>query len=73
MNDCADAPELITSWTGQAPSRAPKTSAVGQGRADAEGRRVRRIGPDFYKTWLAGEIPCDPPGTSRIFMSKDFG
>ncbi|MFE5741502.1 GNAT family N-acetyltransferase [Streptomyces celluloflavus] len=31
--------------------------------------------PDFYRRhgWHAfGEIPCDPPGTSRVFMTKDL-
>jgi GNAT superfamily N-acetyltransferase len=31
--------------------------------------------PDFYRRhgWEAfGEIPCDPPGTSRIFMTKSL-
>jgi GNAT superfamily N-acetyltransferase len=31
--------------------------------------------PDFYKKYgwrVFGEIPCDPPGTSRIFMTKDL-
>ncbi|TBO60377.1 GNAT family N-acetyltransferase [Streptomyces kasugaensis] len=31
--------------------------------------------PDFYRRhgWRAfGEIPCDPPGTSRVFMTKDL-
>jgi GNAT superfamily N-acetyltransferase len=53
--------------------------------AEAEGRkRGCRAGvlytisfqaPDFYKKlgWrVFGEIPCHPPGTSRIFMTKDF-
>jgi GNAT superfamily N-acetyltransferase len=29
--------------------------------------------PDFYERrgWVRfGEVPCDPPGTSRVFMSK---
>jgi GNAT superfamily N-acetyltransferase len=32
--------------------------------------------PDFYKRlgWrVFGEVPCDPPGTSRVFLTKDFG
>ncbi|RAP57315.1 GNAT family N-acetyltransferase [Oleiagrimonas sp. MCCC 1A03011] len=32
--------------------------------------------PDFYRRhgWQAfGEVPCDPPGTSRIFMTKTLG
>jgi len=31
--------------------------------------------PGFYERlgWrVFGEIPCDPPGTSRVFMTKDF-
>ena len=31
--------------------------------------------PDFYKRhgWrVFGEIPCEPPGTSRFFMTKDL-
>jgi GNAT superfamily N-acetyltransferase len=31
--------------------------------------------PDFYKKYgwrVFGEIPCDPPGTSRIFMTKEL-
>lgn len=31
--------------------------------------------PDFYRRngWrVFGEVPCDPPGTSRVFMSKDL-
>ena len=31
--------------------------------------------PEFYKrySWrVFGEIPCDPPGTSRIFMTKEL-
>jgi GNAT superfamily N-acetyltransferase len=32
--------------------------------------------PGFYQRmgWrIFGEVPCDPPGASRIFMTKDFG
>jgi len=32
--------------------------------------------PDFYRRhgWrVFGDIPCDPPGTSRVFMTKDLG
>ncbi|MBA0445753.1 GNAT family N-acetyltransferase [Stenotrophomonas maltophilia] len=31
--------------------------------------------PDFYVKhgWTVfGEVPCDPPGTSRVFLSKDL-
>ena len=31
--------------------------------------------PDFYRRhgWrIFGDIPCDPPGTSRVFMTKDL-
>jgi hypothetical protein len=31
--------------------------------------------PDFYKKYgwrVFGEIPCEPPGTSRIFMTKEL-
>ncbi|MCX4982519.1 GNAT family N-acetyltransferase [Streptomyces sp. NBC_00572] len=31
--------------------------------------------PGFYRKqgWkLLGEVPCDPPGTSRVFMTKDL-
>jgi GNAT superfamily N-acetyltransferase len=31
--------------------------------------------PEFYKRlgWrVFGEVPCDPPGTSRVFLTKDF-
>lgn len=31
--------------------------------------------PGFYQRlgWtIFGEIPCDPPGTSRVFLTKDF-
>ncbi len=31
--------------------------------------------PGFYNRlgWrVFGEIPCDPPGTSRVFLTKDF-
>ena len=31
--------------------------------------------PGFYESngWCVfGEVPCDPPGTSRVFMSKDL-
>lgn len=31
--------------------------------------------PDFYRRhgWrVFGDIPCDPPGTSRVFMTKDL-
>jgi len=31
--------------------------------------------PEFYNRlgWrVFGEIPCDPPGTSRVFLTKDF-
>ena len=54
-------------------------------RAEAEGRRrgchravlytISFQAPDFYKRhgWETfGEIPCDPPGTSRVFMSKNL-
>jgi GNAT superfamily N-acetyltransferase len=32
--------------------------------------------PGFYRRlgWrVFGEVPCDPPGTSRVFLTKDFG
>ncbi|GIG62650.1 N-acetyltransferase [Longispora fulva] len=54
-------------------------------QAEAEGRRrgcrsavlytISFQAPDFYKQhgWqVFGEIPCDPPGTSRVFMTKDL-
>lgn len=31
--------------------------------------------PEFYRKhgWrVFGEVPCDPPGTSRVFMTKDL-
>jgi GNAT superfamily N-acetyltransferase len=31
--------------------------------------------PEFYRRhgWhVFGEVPCDPPGTSRVFMTKDL-
>jgi GNAT superfamily N-acetyltransferase len=31
--------------------------------------------PGFYRRngWrVFGEVPCDPPGTSRVFMTKDL-
>ena len=31
--------------------------------------------PDFYVKhgWTVfGQVPCDPPGTSRVFLSKDL-
>ncbi len=53
--------------------------------AEEEGRRrdcraavlytISFQAPELYKRhgWtLIGEIPCDPPGTSRIFMSKQL-
>jgi GNAT superfamily N-acetyltransferase len=53
--------------------------------AEEEGRRrgckravlytISFQAPDFYKRhgWrVFGEIPCDPPGTSRIFMTKEL-
>jgi hypothetical protein len=55
------------------------------GQAEDEGRRRGcRVGvlytisfqaPGFYARhgWrVFGEIPCDPPGTSRVFMTKDL-
>jgi GNAT superfamily N-acetyltransferase len=54
-------------------------------RAEAEGRtRGCRTGflytisfaaPGFYQRngWrVFGEVPCDPPGTSRVFLTKDL-
>lgn len=53
--------------------------------AEAEGRRrgcraavlytISFQAPEFYKKqgWREfGRIPCDPPGTSRVFLSKDL-
>jgi GNAT superfamily N-acetyltransferase len=53
--------------------------------AEAEGRRrgcrgavlytVSFQAPGFYQRlgWrVFGEIPCDPPGTSRVFLTKDL-
>ncbi len=53
--------------------------------AEAEGRRrgcrsgvlytISFQAPEFYKRlgWrVFGEIACDPPGTSRIFLTKDL-
>lgn len=31
--------------------------------------------PEFYRKYgwrVFGEVPCDPPGTSRVFMTKDL-
>lgn len=52
---------------------------------EAEGRRrgcrsavlytISFQAPQFYakRGWTAfGEVPCDPPGTSRVFMSKEL-
>ncbi|WP_327066135.1 GNAT family N-acetyltransferase [Kitasatospora sp. NBC_01302] len=54
-------------------------------RAEEEGRRrgcrsavlytITFQAPGFYQRhgWrVFGEIPCDPPGTSRVFMTKDL-
>ena len=54
-------------------------------RAEDEGRRrgcrsavlytISFQAPGFYKKngWqVFGEVPCDPPGTSRVFMMKDL-
>jgi GNAT superfamily N-acetyltransferase len=54
--------------------------------AEAEGRRrgcraavlytISFQAPRFYERlgWrVFGEIPCDPPGTSRVFMTKNLG
>jgi GNAT superfamily N-acetyltransferase len=54
--------------------------------AEAEGRKrgcraavlytISFQAPGFYERlgWrVFGEVPCDPPGTSRVFMTKDFG
>ncbi|HKU95758.1 MAG TPA: GNAT family N-acetyltransferase [Vineibacter sp.] len=54
-------------------------------KAEEEGRRrgcrsavlytISFQAPDFYRQhgWrVFGEIPCHPPGTSRIFMTKDL-
>jgi hypothetical protein len=54
----------------------------------AAAQQARRIGsrssviytisfqaPDFYVKhgWTVfGQVPCDPPGTSRVFLSKDL-
>lgn len=53
--------------------------------AEEEGRRrgckaavlytISFQAPEFYKRYgwrVFGEIPCDPPGTSRIFMTKEL-
>lgn len=53
--------------------------------AEAEGRRrgcrtavlytISFQAPEFYKKrgWrIFGEVPCDPPGTSRVFMMKEL-
>lgn len=54
-------------------------------RAEDEGRRrgcrtavlytISFQAPGFYERhgWrMFGEVPCDPPGTSRVFMTKDL-
>jgi GNAT superfamily N-acetyltransferase len=54
-------------------------------RAEDEGRRrgcrtavvytISFQAPGFYERngWrVFGEIPCDPPGTSRVFLTKDL-
>jgi GNAT superfamily N-acetyltransferase len=54
-------------------------------QAEAEGRRrgcrtavlytISFQAPGFYERhgWRAfGEVPCDPPGTTRVFMTKDL-
>jgi GNAT superfamily N-acetyltransferase len=54
-------------------------------QAEDEGRRrgcrsavlytISFQAPEFYRRqgWkVFGEVPCDPPGTSRVFMSKDL-
>jgi GNAT superfamily N-acetyltransferase len=53
--------------------------------AEAEARRrgcragvlytINFQAPGFYERlgWrVFGEIPCDPPGTSRVFLTKDY-
>lgn len=55
-------------------------------RAEAEGWRrgcrtavlytISFQAPGFYEKngWrVFGEVPCDPPGTTRVFMTKDLG
>jgi len=54
-------------------------------QAEEEGRRrgcrtavlytISFQAPDFYKRhgWrVFGEVPCDPPGTCRVFMTKEL-
>ena len=54
-------------------------------RAESEGRgrgchsavlyTISFQAPDFYRRhgWqVFGEVPCEPPGTSRVFMTKDL-
>jgi GNAT superfamily N-acetyltransferase len=55
-------------------------------QAEDEGRRrgcrtavvytISFQAPGFYERngWrIFGEVPCDPPGTSRVFLTKDLG
>lgn len=74
----------VNAWSHRAAPTAParwERRSVQSRHARARGRRsavpytISFQAPDFYRKqgWqLLGEVPCDPPGTSRVFLTKDL-
>jgi GNAT superfamily N-acetyltransferase len=68
-------PELRGSGLGGEVLRRAETEGRQRGCRSAALYTISFQAPDFYRRhgWrVFGEVPCDPPGTSRVFMTKDL-
>jgi GNAT superfamily N-acetyltransferase len=68
-------PALRGSGVGSEILRQAEQEAVNRGCRAGVLYTISFQAPDFYRRngWrVFGEVPCDPPGTSRVFMSKDL-
>lgn len=68
-------PELRGSGLGSEVLRQAETEARVRGCRTAVLYTISFQAPGFYQRngWrVFGEVPCDPPGTSRLFMTKEL-
>ncbi|MBV2156482.1 N-acetyltransferase [Kitasatospora sp. SUK 42] len=68
-------PELRGGGLGREVLRQAESEARARGCRTAVLYTISFQAPGFYRKegWqLLGEVPCDPPGTSRVFMTKEL-
>lgn len=68
-------PSLRGAGLGSEILRRAEDEARGRGCRSAVLYTISFQAPEFYRRhgWREfGEVPCDPPGTSRVFMTKDL-